>query len=171
MSLSRLRLGLLGKELRTARRHGRRAGRRLELERLEVRLVLQGSTWTGLGTDANWMTAANWDVLPVSGTGTDLTFPSTGAQLTNFDDFGPAATFGALSISGSGYSISPATGSGSTISFTSVDSSQTSGSNTFDVPIVLSAATTMTVDDAGATLVLGGLISGPRALTRLAVAC
>ena len=30
-------------------------------------------TWTGLGADTNWMTAGNWDVLPV--VGDDLVFP------------------------------------------------------------------------------------------------
>ncbi len=66
-------------------------------------------------------------------------------------------------LSGSGYSIS--TNNGSTASFNTIDWSQTSGQNTFDVPITLAAATTITVENSGATLVLGGVISGGSTLT------
>ena len=163
MSFRGLRLGFLGAESRIARRKGRMSHRRLiELERLEVRLVLSTSTWTGKGGDANWMTDGNWDVPPVSGADTNLVFPPNALQLTNVDNFGPAETFGSLTMSGSGYSISAS--NGSTVSFTSIESSQPSGSNTFDVPIVLSAATPVSVDNAVASLVLGGVISGAEPL-------
>jgi trimeric autotransporter adhesin len=164
MSFSGLRFGFLGIESRTARPRARTSQRRLiELERLEVRLVLSTSTWTGKGANANWSTAANWDVLPVSGAGTNLIFPSSALQLANVDDLGPAQTFGTLTFSGGGYSITPS--NGSTASFTSIDSSQDSLSNTLDVPIALSAATIVTVDNAPASLVLGGVISGAEPLT------
>ena len=164
MSLSRLGFGLSRTESRTARRTVRTSQRRmLELEGLEVRLVLSISTWTGMGGDANWSTAANWDVPPTSGAGTELLFPPSALQQTNVDDLGPNQSFGPLVFSGSGYSISAS--NGSTASFTSIDSSQTSASNTFDVPISLPSATIVTVDNPTATLVMGGVISGSNPLT------
>jgi trimeric autotransporter adhesin len=148
----------------TARRGARTTQRRvIGLERLEARLVLSTSTWTGMGSDANWSTAGNWDVPPVSGQGTNLIFPAGAAQLTNVDDLGAGATFGSLSFTGGDYSISAA--SGSTASFTSIDSAQSSDPNTFDVPLALSQATIITVDNATASLVLGGVISGSDAIT------
>ena len=68
------------------------------------------------------------------------------------------ATFGSLSFTGGGYSISAS--GGSTASFTSIDSAQTSNPNTVDVPLALSQATIVTVDHSGQTLTLGGVISG-----------
>ncbi len=84
-------------------------------------------------------------------------------QLTNVDDLGPGATFGSLSFTGGGYSISAA--SGSTASFTSIDSAQTSNPNVFDVPLALSQATIVTVDNSGESLTLGGVISGSDGIT------
>ena len=69
-----------------------------------------------------------------------------------------------MTFSGAGYSISAS--NGSTASFTSIDSSQLSSTNTFNVPIPLTAATTVTVDNSAATLVLGGVISGTSGLTK-----
>ena len=66
-------------------------------------------------------------------------------------------------MTGGGYSISAS--NGSTVSFTSIDSSQSSLANTFNVPIALPAATIATVDNPAATLVLGGVISGANSLT------
>ncbi len=164
MSLSRLGFGLSRTESRTARRTTRTSQRRvLELEGLEVRLVLSTSMWTGNGADANWSTDANWDVPPTSGAGTELLFPPSALQQTNVDDLGANQSFGPLVFTGGGYSISAT--DGSTASFTSIDSAQTSASNTFDVPISLPSATIVTVDNSTETLVLGGVISGSNPLT------
>jgi len=92
-----------------------------------------------------------------------LVFPASAAQLTNNDDLGTVA-FNSLTLSGGGYSIS--TNNSSTASFTSIDSSQSTGSNTFNVPITLPAAMTVTVDNSAATLVLSGAISGSSGLTK-----
>ena len=47
-----------------SRRHGSAMrGRRAHLpglEALEVRITPSTATWTGAGSDSNWMTAANW---------------------------------------------------------------------------------------------------------------
>ena len=139
----------------------RRSRRRpITLEQLEIRLVL--STWTGGGADANWSTPGNWDTVPTGGS--NIVFPAGAAQLANTDDLGPNMSFGTLTITGSGYSI--AASNGSTAAFTSIDSSLASSSNTFDVPINVPAATTVTVDDSAAKLVLGGLISGSLGITK-----
>jgi autotransporter-associated beta strand protein len=118
--------------------------------------VLSTSTWKGLGADANWSTSLNWDTVPTAGS--NIVFPAGASQLTNTDDLGPGLSFGTLTLSGGGYTISP--GNGSTASFTSIDSSQTSSTNTINVPIALTAATSVTVDNSAATLVLGGVVSG-----------
>ncbi len=164
MSFSESGFGRLRRGSRTAHRGARTTQRRvIGLERLEARLVLSTSTWNGMGSDANWQTAGNWDTPPVSGQGTNLIFPGGAAQLTNVDDLGAGATFGSLSFTGGDYSISAA--SGSTASFTSIDSAQDSDPNTFDVPLALSQATIITVDKAPASLVLGGVISGTDGIT------
>ncbi len=118
------------------------------------------STWSGLGGDANWSTPGNWDTVPT--TGSDIIFPAGAAQPANTDDLGPLS-FGTMTFLGTGYSISAS--NSSTAAFTSIDSSGTSTSNEFDVPIDLSALTTVTVDQSASTLVLGGVISGSSGLT------
>jgi trimeric autotransporter adhesin len=163
MSFSGLRLSLPREESRTARRKPRESRRwPIGLEQLEVRLVLSTSMWSGLGADANWSTPGNWDTVPTAGS--NIVFPSGASQLTNTDDLGAGLSFGTLTLSGGGYAISAA--NGSTASFTSIDSSQTSPTNTLNVPIVLSAATTVTVDNSAATLVLGGVVSGTVGITK-----
>jgi hypothetical protein len=58
-------------------------------------------TWTGLGTDNHWATAANWggDVAPAAGD--DLFFPtfSTGGAFSNFNNYPAGAVFGKITIS------------------------------------------------------------------------
>jgi len=127
---------------------------------LEVRLVPSTSTWSG-AVNSNWSTAGNWDVAPTSGS--DLVFPAGASNLTNTDDLGAGMAFGSLTISGSGYSISAS--NSSTAALTSIDSSQSTGSNTVDLPISLTCAT-VSVDNTGASLVLGGVISGSVGLTK-----
>src|SRR6516162_9823676 len=59
------------------------------------------STWSGLGTDANWSTSGNWDVLPASGS--DLTFTGT-ANSSNNNDL--LATLGKVSLNSADWVIS-----------------------------------------------------------------
>ena len=50
-----------------------------------------------------------------------------------------------------------------------IDASQTSGSSTLDLPVDFgTTAGSVTVDNAAATLVMGGAITGPAGLTRRA---
>jgi trimeric autotransporter adhesin len=158
------RSDLSGRPGSRPRRRPRPSRRRLiELERLEIRLVLSIDTWTGMGADANWSTGENWMAGTQPVAGDSLVFPDGAAQLANTDDLGAAIAFGSLTLSGSGYSISAS--GGSTASFTSIESSQNSGSNTVALPLSLAAATTVTVDNAASTLLWGGVISGSAALS------
>ena len=160
MSIPDLRLSLCRLNRAAARRRGPRRQRRgqLGLETLEVRLVPATSTWLGT-VDANWLTNGNWDTPPAASN--DLVFPSSASQLTNTNNIAAGVTYGSLSIAGSGYSIG-----GNSASFTSIDASQTTGSSTVSMPVVLAGTGTVGVDNAAATLVLGGAISGAAGLTK-----
>lgn len=130
------------------------------LERLEERVVLQASTWSGAVSDL-WSNPGNWssDTLPT--TGSDLIFPSGAANLSNTDDLTSVTSYGSLALSGSGYAI----GGTTAITFTSIDSSQSSSSNTISLPIDLASPATVAVGTSGAALVLNGVISGSAGLT------
>ncbi len=84
---------------------------RLAVENLETRLAPATFTWTGLGTNTNWSTNANWlgGVAPsvTDPTLDDLVFPGTPApaRFNPTDDIVGLA-IGSLTISGSGYTLS-----------------------------------------------------------------
>jgi autotransporter-associated beta strand protein len=122
------------------------------------------STWTGMGSDANWSTGGNWmsGTAPVAGN--DLIFPASASKLTNTDNLGADFHFNSLTLAGSGYSISAS--NSSTASFNIIDASQSTGSNTVSIPITLGGPTSVAVDNSGASLVLSGLITGSSALTK-----
>ena len=133
------------------------------LEILEVRVVLSTSTWSGLdaGTSTNWSDANNWVGDTIPSPGNDLVFPSGASGLANTNDLGTGIAYGSLTIGDTGYSIS-----GDSASFTSIDASQTSGSSDVSLPITLAATGTVSVDNSGAELVLGGVISGSVGLSK-----
>jgi len=62
-------------------------------------------TWSGSGSDSNWMTAANWvgNVAPVAGD--NLVFPAGAAQLSTTNNFPAGTGFNSVIISGNGYSF------------------------------------------------------------------
>jgi hypothetical protein len=105
--------------------------------------------------------AGNWDIAPAEGN--NLAFPSVASNLTNNNDLTSTSGFGSLTLSGGGYTIT-----GNVISLSgSVDSSQSSGTNTVNLPISFGSNTaTVTVDNGGALLDLGGLITGSGGLTK-----
>jgi autotransporter-associated beta strand protein len=140
------------------------------MERLEERVVLSTLTWTGADststTPGNWSDAHNWqgNVAPVSGD--TLVFPTglSGAALTSNDDIS-GGSFGSLTIQGGGYSIASTQAYGVALSG-SIDASLASGSSTLDLPVDFGAtAGSVTVDNAGATLVMGDAIAGTNGLT------
>ncbi len=166
----RFKDGKLG-GLSRGRRGGERRGRRsleLNLERLESRVVLTTSTWTGAGsaTNVNWSNATNWSGGTAPVATNDLVFPTavTSAALTNTNDIAANTSFGSLSIQNSGYTIG-----GNAVDLTgTIDSSQTSGGSTVNLPIAFgSTAASVTVNNAAGILVLGGVISGSDGLTKL----
>ena len=164
MSFSDFRPGLWdGRRAGVRRRRGSKQSRRcvFGLEMLENRLVLAASTWSGAVSNL-WSVAGNWDTLPTAGS--NLIFPSGAAHLSNTDDLTAVTSYGSLTLSGGGYTIGGTTG----VTFTSIDSSQTASSslNTLSLPITLSGPSTVTVDTAGESLVLGGVVSGSAGLTK-----
>src|SRR5262249_52983932 len=129
-------------------------------ESLESRVVPAVSTWTGMANDALWSDDANWDVPPAAGN--DLVFPSGTPNTTNTDDLAAGTSFNSLTITGSGYSIS-----GNGIALTAgLDSSQSTGSNSLNLPLSFSSTATVTVDQSGASLVIGAAITGTEGLSK-----
>ena len=110
------KLGGIWRGRRAVERRSRRAVLGLGLERLEERVVLSTSNWSGVDAIAtgndNWSDAGNWDVAPT--TGSDLVFPTglTGAALTSNDDIS-GGSFGSLTIADTGYTIASTQGYGS----------------------------------------------------------
>jgi len=147
---------------RVARRGAsRRRDRVPHLESLETRIVL--STWTGGGTDGNWMTGANWSggIAPVSGD--SLVFPADVSQQSAVNNFPAGMTFNSIEIDGSGYTLSGnainlAHGITTTYSSgasTDVMNTQLGGTisvgagGAFDINSALSAAAGLTVSGGG----------------------
>ncbi len=155
-------------QLTAWRRKQRRGGRQrpawrggLAWEVLESRLTPAVSTWSGAVSNL-WSDNGNWDVPPAAGN--DLVFPAGAANLANTDDLPAATSFGSLTIAGSGYTID---GNAIALSGT-VDSSQPSGSSEVDLPLSPTGTgpLTITVDQNGSALVLGGAISGADGLIK-----
>src|SRR5487761_2558373 len=110
---------------------------RLWMETLESRLAPASSVWSG-ATSALWSVGTNWSTPPA--TASDLSFPAVATNTTNTNDLTTPNSFGNLSLSGGGYVIG-----GNAISLTgSIDSSQTSGANTVNLPITLTNSSTVT---------------------------
>jgi autotransporter-associated beta strand protein len=116
--------------------------------------------WNGSMSNL-WSEDRNWDVAPEAGN--DLLFPAGAANETNTNDLSAATGFGKLTLEGSGYVIG-----GNSIALTgAVDVSQSSGSDQVNLPIDFAAnPASVTVDQSGASLLLGGVISGTGGLTK-----
>ncbi|WP_435009178.1 autotransporter-associated beta strand repeat-containing protein [Tundrisphaera lichenicola] len=115
-------------------------------------------TWTGLGGDNNWSTAANWDTNSVPTSGSNLVFPSGAARLSNNNDLS-GRTFHSVEIDESGYTIS-----GNSITLQNGISNAflttfSSGSASFALDVTMAASETFDIAPGG-TLALSGAISG-----------
>jgi hypothetical protein len=116
-------------------------------------------TWTGLGGDNFWTTAANWGgTVPVAGD--DLVFPNGAARLTNTNNLTAGTSFKSISITGpaGGYAIS-----GNDIQLVAGLTADNSATNSVFLFIVLTASQTFTVS--GDRLSLGPIDLGSHTLT------
>lgn len=149
-------------DLRRSRRHYKSTP---PFEFLELRLALSTDTWTG-AIDANWSTnnsgMTNWSG-SVPANGDSLIFPAGAAHLTNIDDIA-SLTVGTVTFSGAsgGYNLG---GSNPLTVSSGVTASNTVGTNTVNLPIVLGATQTFTVGS-GAQLNVGGVVSGSAGLVK-----
>jgi fibronectin-binding autotransporter adhesin len=110
-------------------------------------------TWTGLGADGLWSTAANWDTNVAPAGGEDLIFPQGAARLSNINDFA-GQSFHSIEIHGSGYSII-----GNPITLTNgISAAYTSGTSEFNIDTTMTASETFDVADGG-TLDISGMIT------------
>ena len=138
---------------------------RPSFESLELRLVLSIDTWTG-AIDANWNTnnsgTTNWSG-SVPANGDSLVFPAGAAHLTNIDDIA-GLTINSVTFSGAsgGYNVG---GSNSLTVSAGVTASNTAGTNTMNLPLVLGASQSFTIGS-GVQLIVGGVVSGSAGLTK-----
>ena len=112
-------------------------------------------TWTGLGADANWSTAANWSPAGAPVAGDDLVFPAGAAQLSNFNDTASSTSYNTLSFTGpvGGYNLS-----GFSIHLPAGLTADNSALNTVSLDITLTASQTFNVS--GDRLRLAGIFTG-----------
>lgn len=131
-------------------------------ESLEARRVLATLTWIG-GTDGNWSTAANWDTATVPTTGDALIFPAGASHLANTDDLA-GLTVSSITFNGAsgGYTLA---GTNALTVSAGINASNTAGTNTISLPLVLGGSQSFTVAG-GAQLDVGGTIGGTSALTK-----
>lgn len=131
----------------------------LGLEALESRLAPATSIWSG-AVDGLWSKAGNWNIPPTAGS--DLVFPDSAANLSNTNDLTAGMSFASLTVSGGGYTID-----GAAINLNGVlDAAQASGTGTINLPINFTGPATVEVDQAGAILVLGEVLSGSGGLSK-----
>ncbi|MES2791133.1 MAG: cadherin domain-containing protein, partial [Planctomycetota bacterium] len=111
-------------------------------------------TWTGLGGNNNWSTAANWstNVAPVGGE--NLVFPTGATRLSNVNDLSNKS-FNTIQIGGSGYNIS---GNALTVAG-GLSSTYGSGTSTFGLNTTLTGTETFDIASGG-TLDMSGKITG-----------
>jgi autotransporter-associated beta strand protein len=122
-------------------------------------------TWSGAGGNNQWTTATNWQggVAPVAGD--DLVFPVGGAQPASINNYPAGTSFGSITFVAA-YSIG---GNAIAITGTLAVTSAASPTVTVGVPIAIAAAPDLIVNvvNAGATLELGGALSGAAGLTKI----
>ena len=123
-------------------------------------------TWSGtdVATSDDWSDPLNWvgGAAPVAGDTVIFHRPDRRAALTSNNDI-PNTTFSSLTIADQG---SAATGDGIGLAG-SIDASQATGSSTVALPITFNPGTsTVTVDNAGATLDLSGVVAATSGLTK-----
>jgi fibronectin-binding autotransporter adhesin len=135
---------------------------RLSCEALEDRLTPATHTWTGLGADANWTTAANWDIGAPNSADDVLVFPAAAQRLSNVNNFAAGTTFQQLRIDGSNYNLS-----GNLLRLSGgIASNTAAGSNVLAFPIDIPSGL-MSVDvSIFDKLTVSGVVSGAGGLSK-----
>jgi fibronectin-binding autotransporter adhesin len=122
------------------------------------------ATWTGAVNNL-WSNGGNWSGIggttPVAGD--DLIFPSGAANLSTSNDITAGTSFNSITISGSGYTLA---GNSIALGAGDLTDSNSSGSNTINLAISMSATRTLSVNNAGETLTISGVISGAGGLIK-----
>jgi autotransporter-associated beta strand protein len=131
--------------------------RGLQLEWLEERLAPATYTWSGAVSNL-WSNNANWaGGSPAGDPNANLVFPSGAKNIdTNNNDL-VGLTIGSMTFSGGGYKIF---GNAVTLNAGITLTSEATESIHFNPNIVLGAAQTFAVTDAGVALYLEGTVSG-----------
>jgi fibronectin-binding autotransporter adhesin len=124
-------------------------------------------TWTG-GGDGNWRTGANWNGGIAPNAGDSLVFPANASQLTNTNDFPAGTNFSSITFSGSGYVIGGNSVALSSFALSSTVAAGETDTLNLDITIPNSNFTLafFSVSNSGATLILGGAISGTSPLEK-----
>lgn len=135
-------------------------------------------TWSGLGADANWQTAANWtgNVAPVAGD--DLVFPAAAPQQANNNNSTILTSFRSITVEGGAYTfggnpirlVAGLTVNGGTPTFNlaiTLNGAQafTSASGATATVVILSVGS-FALSIEGSGIVAIGLISGSGAVTQ-----
>src|SRR5438132_10298825 len=131
--------------------------RRLEIEFLEDRLIPAAHIWTGV-TNNLWSISTNWTggAPTAAEQNITLSFPSAALNTTNTNDIA-GLTILSLTLSANNYSIS---GNSITLSAGMTADAGVTGTDSLNLNIALGAPQTWTVTNAGATLAVGGVVSG-----------
>lgn len=119
------------------------------------------STWTGLGADGNWTTAANWDTVPSAGS--NLVFPdiADSARHAGVNTFAAGTSFGSITVGESGYALS----GNALVSTGGLNAAYGAGTSTLSAPLSMSAPGAVAVQ-AGGTLAITGAVSGSSGIAK-----
>jgi autotransporter-associated beta strand protein len=112
-------------------------------------------TWTGGGTTTHWSDPNNWSGGVAPNPGDSLVFGPSASSFTSTNDFAAGTAFGAITLSGAGYTVS-----GNAIQLTGgIDASTATGSNSFGLGITLSASQAFNAGNSPTDLTVGGTVS------------
>ncbi len=129
-----------------------------------MRITPATAIWTGLGTDTNWTTAANWMGNTPPNPGDDLNFPTltTSTPHVSVNNFTAGTSFDSITIGSQGYALS---GSSVVLSSPSADIITTygSGASSDAMGTTLTGGTISLA--AGGTLDLSGELAGTAGLS------
>lgn len=147
-------------EVRSAQIRRMRTMTGLTNERLEDRLALAISTWSG-AVDNLWSTPGNWDTLPNAGD--TLVFPAGASNLNSVNDFATGTSFESIAIDSAGYDIS-----GNAIAITAgITASYGSGSSTLGLGLDFTEVFPgISVSMPGTELVIEGSIESIASITK-----